>query len=61
VALPCRQDRGQRQALPVAREVDLRRESAPAVAERRAYARVFSIGPVPFLSSFGPPAAARAA
>jgi hypothetical protein len=28
VALPCRQDRGQRQALPVAREVDLRRESA---------------------------------
>jgi hypothetical protein len=28
VVLSCRQDRGQRQALPVAREVDLRRESA---------------------------------
>jgi len=52
VALLGRQNGGQWQVLPVTCEVDLCRESAPAVAEGWAYSRVLSAGSVPFLSAF---------
>jgi hypothetical protein len=60
MALPGRQDSSQREALTVRRQVDLRREPAPAVTERRSYALVSPGSDAP-LSSFGPPAAAWAA
>ena len=66
VALPGRYDHRQRQTLTVAREMHLRGEAVLSVAvlsvaESRAQAGILSAGSVPFLSSFGPPAAARAA
>ena len=60
VTLTGRQDGPKREALPVCKQMDLGGEPASTVAKGRSYSFV-SLGSVPFLLSFGPPAAALAA
>jgi len=61
VALPGRKKSGHRKSVAISHKMDFGGEPSPAVSESRAYSVVFSAGPVPFLSSVGPPAAERLA